>query len=108
MPVIKDCPVGSFSVKPANESYIKSNDMRHPLGEKLLVNETYVPNDLNLNNENRGMLVYGLNSSGKSNFMKSIGCNLILAQAGMFVAAKEFEYQPFNRIITRRSTQIKG
>lgn len=47
------------------------------------------------------MLIYGLNSSGKSVLMKSIGLNLIMAQCGMFVPCIEFEYTIYNSIYTR-------
>ena len=33
--------------------------------------------------------------------MKSIGCNVIMAQAGMFVSADKFIYKPFNYLFTR-------
>ena len=33
--------------------------------------------------------------------MKSIGLNLIMAQAGLFVAAKKFKYYPYTQIFTR-------
>ena len=42
-----------------------------------------------------GMLVYGVNSCGKSSLMKSLGVNLVLAQAGMYVAADTFDYYPY-------------
>lgn len=87
----------------SNSSKLYAKKLRHPLGEKLLVDEEYVPNDVKLDEKTRGLLVYGLNSSGKSNLMKAVGCNLIMAQAGMFVACEEFKYIPFDRIITRIS-----
>jgi len=47
------------------------------------------------------MLVFGINASGKSSLMKAVGVNLILAQAGMFVAADAFEFAPYDHVFTR-------
>ena len=47
---------------------------------------------------------YGLivaNGSGKSTFMKAIGLNIIMAQAGLFVPSKKFHYRPYTQIFTR-------
>ena len=82
-------------------SKISSKELRHPLGEKLISSEEYIPNDVKLDVKESGLLVYGINSSGKSNLMKAVGCNLIMAQAGMYVACKSFKYIPFERIMTR-------
>lgn len=87
-----------------NPSYMFIKDMRHPIAERLELNTNFVPNDITLgiNNQN-GMLIYGMNSSGKSVTMKSVGVNIILAQCGMYVAASYFEYQPYHNIFTRMS-----
>jgi DNA mismatch repair protein MutS len=84
-----------------NGSKLKAKVLRHPLGEKLISLEEYVPNDVLLDNSDAGLLIYGINSSGKSNLMKAVGCNLIMAQAGMYVACKSFKFIPFERIMTR-------
>ena len=47
------------------------------------------------------MLLYGVNASGKSSLMKSVGLNIILAQAGMWVAASSFTYSPYRSFFTR-------
>ncbi len=62
--------------------------------------------DLNINvdgeiPERDGYLITGVNSSGKTAIMKAIGVNLVMAQAGMFVAADNFMYIPYHRILTR-------
>ena len=33
--------------------------------------------------------------------MKAVGLNIIMAQAGFFVAASEFTYHPYQRLMTR-------
>ena len=42
-----------------------------------------------------GMLLFGVNAVGKSSLMKSIGINIIMAQAGMYVASSHFTYKPY-------------
>lgn len=91
-----------------NTSYINCTKLRHPLIEQL-INEEYVPNDICLNYEGKeksnksGLLLYGINSSGKSSLLRAIGSNIIMAQAGMFVAAETFEYLPYTMLISKIS-----
>jgi len=82
-------------------SYIEATKMRHPIIERIDQDIEYIGNDINIC-EN-GILLYGINASGKSSFMKAVGLNVIMAQAGMFVAAKTFEYYPYHHIFTRIS-----
>lgn len=48
-----------------------------------------------------GVLLYGINSSGKSSLMKSIGIAVILAQAGFFVPARSMTFSLFEGVYTR-------
>lgn len=48
-----------------------------------------------------GVLLYGINSSGKSSLMKSIGIAVMLAQGGFFVPARAMIFSPFDAIFTR-------
>lgn len=81
------------------ESMIHAKKVRHPLIEVFQKDLPYIPNDVHL--EKGGILLYGINSAGKSSYMKSVGLNLIMAQAGMFVASETFEYSPYDHIFTR-------
>lgn len=81
----------------SDKSYVKAKDVRHPIIELIIDDIKYIPNDLDHNQ----ILMYGINSSGKSSYMKSIGLNIILAQMGCYVSASEFEYYPYNNIFTR-------
>jgi DNA mismatch repair protein MutS len=87
-----------FKPKIANKKPIFKN-LRHPLIEINQENGIYVPNDIDFN-EYDGMLLYGINSSGKSSLMKSVGIAIFLAQSGFFVPAK-MEYKPIDGIFTR-------
>jgi DNA mismatch repair protein MutS len=84
-------------------------DLRHPLIEVNQENGIYIPNDIDFN-EYDGMLLYGINSSGKSSLMKSVGIALFLAQSGFFTPAI-MEYKPVDAIFTRieaRDNLAKG
>ena len=48
-----------------------------------------------------GILLYGMNAAGKSCLMKAVALAVVMAQAGMYVAADSFELCPFEKIFTR-------
>lgn len=78
---------------------IRARGLRHLIVENVCDEVKYVPNDIEL--DRHGVLLYGVNASGKSCFMKSIAIATILAQSGMWVPATEFTLCPFERIFTR-------
>lgn len=82
-------------------SFIKADQIRHPLIERFQEVCEYVPQDVDLSGESRGMLLYGVNCSGKSSLMKAIGVSIIMAQAGLYVPASSFMFYPYNTILTR-------
>ena len=63
-------------------------------------NGIYVPNDIDFS-EYDGMLLYGINSSGKSSLMRSVGIAVILAQSGFFVPADKMEFKLYDTLFTR-------
>ena len=93
--------------------------LRHPLIESREENGIYIPNDLLLGDlpepsehdhvtlqasdgrPVRGVLLYGINSSGKSSLMKSVGMAVIMAQAGFFVPAASMRFHLFDKLFTR-------
>ena len=85
----------------AKKAFIEAKDIRHPLIEKIQLNETYVPNDVCIGKKKDGMLIFGTNGVGKSSINRSIGISVIMAQAGMFVPCSSFHYKPYNAIYTR-------
>ncbi len=82
-----------------DNSYIHAENLRHPIIERLINDVEYIGNDIELNQN--GMLLYGINASGKSSFMKAVGLSIIMAQAGMYVPAVNFNFCPYNHIMTR-------
>ena len=85
-------------------AYVKGTKIRHPILERILNSQLYIPNDISLSPDaNSGLLLFGMNASGKSSLMKATGLTIIMAQAGMYVPAESFEYRPYEYIFTRIS-----
>jgi DNA mismatch repair protein MutS len=85
-------------------AFLKAKNLRHPIIERLDITTEYIPIseiEIGCGTKQDGMIIFGLNSSGKSSLLKSIGLSVILAQSGMFVPASEFLYNPFHDIFTR-------
>jgi len=80
-------------------SFINAENLRHPIIERIMTNVEYIGNDIHLNQD--GILLYGINSSGKSSLMKAVGLSIIMSQSGMFVPSTSFEFSPYNHIFTR-------
>ena len=80
-------------------SYVRFEGIRHPLIEQLQTKELYVTNDLALCEE--GLLLYGTNAVGKTSFIKSVGIAVVMAQAGLYVPCRTFEYWPYRYLFTR-------
>ena len=87
-----------------NSQVFRAVDLRHPLSERTLRETHFVPNSLSFSSS-RGLLIYGVNAAGKSTLLKSVAVAVIMAQAGMFVAAKEFEFRPYEKIFTRMAAR---
>ncbi|MCF7911282.1 MAG: DNA mismatch repair protein MutS [Candidatus Cloacimonetes bacterium] len=77
-------------------------ECRHPVIEKLLKDEQYIPNDVELNStDNRIILLTGPNMAGKSTYLRQIGLLVIMAQSGCFVPAKSALLPVFDKVFTR-------
>lgn len=77
-------------------------DGRHPVVEKLLKRELFVPNDTDLNHRDTEiMVITGPNMAGKSTYMRQVALLVLLAQTGSFIPAREASIGPVDRIFTR-------
>ena len=75
---------------------------RHPVLEVEYREERFVPNDTFLNRSDQQILLLtGPNMAGKSTYMRQVALNVVLAQIGSFVAAKEARIGLVDRIFTR-------
>nr|WRJ69780.1 DNA mismatch repair ATPase MutS subfamily 7 [Oceanusvirus sp.] len=79
--------------------FVSAVKLRHPIVEDMDNRSEYVGNDVGL--DQSGMLLFGINGSGKSCLMKSLGLAVVMAQAGMFVSADSFAYSPYAKLFTR-------
>jgi DNA mismatch repair protein MutS len=95
-----------ISNKYNEKSYFNVNQLRHPIIERINIETEYIPTDIELGTGKQdGILLFGLNSAGKSTLQKAIGIAIIMAQIGYFVPATKFEFYPYKSIITRISSK---
>ncbi len=90
-------------VKPqfSSERKIYLKDGRHPVVEKVLNAQSYVPNDCYMDAEREILLITGPNMSGKSTYMRQVALTAILAQIGCYVPATEAVLPIFDQVFTR-------
>lgn len=80
---------------------IKVLNSKHPVVERVLKGEEYVPNDIVMDNNTDILLITGPNMAGKSTYMRQLGIIAIMAQIGCFVPAEEATLPIFDKIFTR-------
>ncbi|MGH7514010.1 MAG: DNA mismatch repair protein MutS, partial [Gemmatimonadales bacterium] len=76
-------------------------ESRHPVIERLMARETFIPNDARFTEAERVALVTGPNMAGKSTILRQIGLCVVLAQMGSFVPAAEASIGTVDRLFTR-------
>jgi DNA mismatch repair ATPase MutS len=83
-------PEAVFPVPDPAGPILKASSLAHPLihpGEN-------IPNDIEINDFGRFMLITGSNMAGKSTFLRTVGVNLVLAGAGAPVMARKMSFRP--------------
>lgn len=86
----------------AANAQIIIKDGRHPLVERILDRELFVPNDTALNHhDSEIMVITGPNMAGKSTYMRQTALLTMMAQVGSFIPAREAQISPVDRIFTR-------
>jgi DNA mismatch repair protein MutS len=83
----------------ASEIGIVVRGGRHPVVERQV--ESFVPNDVTLNEARRLLVVTGPNMGGKSTYMRQAAVIALLAHCGAFVPAVEARIGPLDAIFTR-------
>jgi len=73
---------------------------RHPVVENTL-DDPFVPNDLNMNDGRRMLMITGPNMGGKSTYMRQITLIVLMAHIGCYVPAESAVIGPIDRIFTR-------
>lgn len=85
-----------------NNGEIIIKDGRHPLVERILDREMFVPNDTILNHvDSEIMVITGPNMAGKSTYMRQVALLTLMAQIGSFIPVREAMISPVDRIFTR-------
>ena len=75
---------------------------RHPVVERMIENEAFVPNDTVLDNRKKRIsIITGPNMAGKSTYMRQTALIVLMAQIGSFVPAKSAMIGVVDRIFTR-------
>jgi len=79
---------------------------RHPVVERALTDERFVPNDTYLSNKDAQLIILtGPNMSGKSTYLRQVALIVLLAQIGSFVPADSATIGLVDRIFTRVGLQ---
>ena len=76
-------------------------ECRHPVIERLMPRESFIPNDVHFDPASRVQLVTGPNMAGKSTILRQIGLVVIMAQMGSFVPAASASVGAVDRLFTR-------
>jgi len=74
---------------------------RHPVVERMMPREAFIPNDVMLDDAGRVVLLTGPNMAGKSTLLRQIGLCVVLAQIGSFVPCRRASIGVVDRLFTR-------
>lgn len=85
-----------------DDGTIHIKDGRHPLVERILNRDLFVPNDTHLDNaQNEIMIITGPNMAGKSTYMRQSALLTLMTQVGSFIPTREASISPVDKIFTR-------
>ncbi len=87
-----------------DERHIGIEGGRHPVVERVQ-SEPFIPNDLELSDQRRLLILTGPNMGGKSTYMRQVALIVLLAYTGSYVPASRAVLGPIDRIFTRIGAQ---
>jgi DNA mismatch repair protein MutS len=95
--------VGNQYVRPTvtREFELTLRGCRHPVIERMMPRESFIPNDTKFIEAERVLLITGPNMAGKSTILRQIGLCVVLAQIGSFVPATAATIGTIDRLFTR-------
>jgi DNA mismatch repair protein MutS len=100
---LAECAVAGRYVRPeiSDRFDLTLKESRHPVIERMMQRESFIPNDARFTESERVALVTGPNMAGKSTILRQIGLCVVLAQIGSFVPAAEASVGAVDRLFTR-------
>jgi DNA mismatch repair protein MutS len=87
------------------DTRLEIRDGRHPVVEKTLTGERFVPNDAIFEPGEIIRIITGPNMSGKSTFLRQVALIVLMAQMGSYVPASSAHIGLVDRIFTRIGAQ---
>ena len=103
--------LSSFAEVAEREQYVRPElhddfDMeiiagRHPVVERMMAREKFIPNDLLLTSDAQLIVLTGPNMAGKSTILRQVGLIQLLAQVGGYVPARRARLPIVDRLFTR-------
>jgi DNA mismatch repair protein MutS len=90
-------------VRPAvdDEAVLEIVGGRHPVVERMMPRDQFIPNDVTLAPDTRMIILTGPNMAGKSTILRQVGLLVLMAQMGSFVAATAARVGVCDRVFTR-------
>jgi len=83
-----------------DDPVVEISEGRHPVVEQF-IDQPFVPNDLQLHDVRRILVITGPNMGGKSTYMRQTALIVILARMGSYVPARAARIGPIDRVFTR-------
>lgn len=104
---LAEVAVNSGYVRPEviPDDVLEIQDGRHPVVERYLSGERFVPNDTQFAEGERVRIITGPNMSGKSTYLRQVALITLMAQMGSFVPASSARIGVVDRIFTRIGAQ---
>jgi DNA mismatch repair protein MutS len=85
-----------------DQGILSIEDGRHPVVEKMITGERFVPNSIRLDNtDNQVLVITGPNMAGKSTVLRQVALTVVMAHMGSFVPARKASVCLTDRIFTR-------
>lgn len=84
-----------------DEAVLEIKRGRHPVVERMMPRDQFIPNDVTLAQDARMMILTGPNMAGKSTILRQVGLLVLMAQIGSYVAASSARVGVADRVFTR-------